>query len=159
MVENKASSGHANTSLKTDLNDDDTLSLFYKHFEKTSKDLTGKGMNSNERERWGKLAELLVLELQAAARHTQISSVPAFLTEHLRRKLLNVPAAAKTSKTKPDKVGKSETGDYEIKPLDPKGREAALDQLREFTGEDFLQDFKKWYTEEDWNWLITELKK
>lgn len=158
-IENKTGYGDANTSFKTNTNDDDTLTLFFQNFDKASRELTGKGINPNERERWGRLADILILELHAAARHTQISSVPAFLTEHLRRKLLNVPAAApKTTKAKKDTVGNTDSGDYEIKPLDGKGREAALEQLREFAGEDFLQDFKKWYTDEDWQWLIKELK-
>ncbi len=55
-------------------------------------------------------------------------------------------------------VGKSESGSYEIKPLDEKGREATLEQLREFAEDDFLQDFQKWYTPEDWEWLVKELK-
>jgi hypothetical protein len=38
---------------------------------------------------------------------------------------------------------------YEIKPLDKQGREAAVEQLREIAGDEFLQDFEKWYTSED----------
>jgi hypothetical protein len=58
---------------------------------------------------------------------------------------------------KKDTVGKAESDSYEIKPLDEKGREEALAQLREFAADDFLQDFKKWYTTEDWTWLIENL--
>ena len=54
-------------------------------------------------------------------------------------------------------MGKPETESYEIKALDKKGREEALVQLREFANDDFSEDFKKWYTEEDWEWLKANL--
>jgi hypothetical protein len=45
------------------------------------------------------LAELLVMELEvASARTTSVSDVPAFLTEHLRRRLM--PAKRKQQKRK-----------------------------------------------------------
>ncbi len=114
------------------------------------------------------LADLLVLELEVAAKRTDsISSVPAFLTELLRRQFFSSrqqqsgssPSPAKNSKTKPDTVGKPDSGSYEIKPLDEKGRESALEQLRGFAEDEFLQDFKKWYTAEDWSWLIKQLER
>ena len=49
------------------------------------KELTGK--NSSKSEQWEELAELLVTELRMAAGRTTVSNVPAFLTEHLRRRL------------------------------------------------------------------------
>jgi hypothetical protein len=46
-----------------------------------------------------------------------------------------------------DTVGKpNEEGEYEKKPLDFAGREAALLELQDFAGEEFLRDFEKWYT-------------
>jgi hypothetical protein len=57
-------------------------------FNEATRKLTGKSLSLNERDRWREFAELLVAELQiAAARTGQVSSVPAFLTEHLRRRL------------------------------------------------------------------------
>jgi hypothetical protein len=42
----------------------------------------------SEKEKLGELAELLATELKiAAARTSNVSSIPAFLTEHLRRRL------------------------------------------------------------------------
>ncbi len=109
----------------------------------------------------GNLADLLILELKAAARRTDgVSNIPAFLTEVLRRQFFasrQGQSSSKSAKTKIDTVGKAESDSYEIKPLDQKGREEALAQLREFAGDDFLQDFKKWYTTEDWTWLIDNL--
>jgi len=52
------------------------------------KDVTGKESIPAEAERWVELAELLITELKIAAGRTgSVSSVPAFLTEHLRRRL------------------------------------------------------------------------
>lgn len=52
------------------------------------KDVAGRESTQAEAERWGELAELLVTELKIAAGRTgSISNVPAFLTEHLRRRL------------------------------------------------------------------------
>jgi len=50
--------------------------------------LTGRAPKAEERGAWADLARVLVAELdEAAARSGSVSSVPAFLTEHLRRKL------------------------------------------------------------------------
>ncbi len=169
LVENKDTYEFPNTSFKTNTkNDDDkrraALSQLAEKLDEASKKITGKGLSQRETEKWGRLAELLVLELEVAARRADgISSVPAFLTEVLRRQFFasrqHQSFSAKPSKRKIDTVGKSESGSYEIKPLDAKGRQAALDQLREFADEDFLQDFKKWYTSPDWDWLIKQLEK
>lgn len=164
---NIGESESSKTSLKTSTkNDDDmrvneTFAMLNSRLDAAVKKLTGKGVSRHEAEKWGMLAELLILEMEKAASRTDsISSVPAFLTEVLRRKLLggNSSAAIKTSKNKPDTVGKpNEAGDYEIKPLDEKGREAALEQLREFAHDDFLPEFKKWYIAEDWEWIMKQL--
>jgi hypothetical protein len=169
LIENKGTYEFPKTSLKTNTkNDDDTrvsetFSAMGKRLDEAARKLTGKGVSPSEMQKWETLAELLILELETAAIRTDsISSVPAFLTEVLRRKLLggNSPAAVKSSKTKPDTVGKpNEAGEYEKKPLDAAGREVALSELRDFADEDFLTDFEKWYTAEDWSWLTTELDK
>ncbi len=166
-VENKDTYEVPKTSLKTNTkNDDEWAAVFSELNEKLAaavKKLTGKSPSENEAEKWGDLADLLILELEVAARKTGgVSSVPAFLTEVLRRQFFTsrqqqAASSIKPSKTKTDTVGKADADSYEIKPLDEKGRELALEQLREFAADDFLQDFKKWYTEEDWQWLITEL--
>lgn len=54
---------------------------------KTAKELTGREPSVSDAERWGELAELLSTELKLAAARTTVSNVPAFLTEHLRRRL------------------------------------------------------------------------
>ncbi len=163
-VENKYTYEFPKTSLKTNTKNDDEWAAFSELNEKLAvvvKKLTGKNPSKNEMEKWGDLADLLILELEAAARKTGgVTSIPAFLTEVLRRQFFvarQQPASKTSKEIKKDTVGKSETGSYEINPLDKEGREAALEQLREFAEDDFLQDFKKWYTEEDWQWLTKEL--
>ncbi len=149
------------TSLKTNTNDDDyAFAIFVEKIQTAAEEETGKKISKRERENLGKLADLLILELKIAARRTEnISSVPAFLTEVLRRKLRDPSENPKPAKAKVDIVGKPDSGTYEIKPLDKKGKEAALEQLREFADDEFLQEFKKWYTSDDWSWLIKQLEK
>jgi hypothetical protein len=149
------------TSFKDNTNNDDeaiAFSAFIGKLATVSKELTGKGISRRDREKWESLADLLILELRAAAKRTDgVSNVPAFLTEIMRRQFF--AARSKPSKSKIDTVGRAETESYKIKPLDKQGREAALEQLREFKGDEFLKDFEKWYTPADWNWLMRELEK
>jgi hypothetical protein len=77
----------SNTSFNTSVTNDDDATRFFEVFEalrKAEKELTGK---LSKPEPWGELFELLVAELRMAATRTTVSSVPAFLTEHLRRRL------------------------------------------------------------------------
>ena len=149
--------------------DDESASAFsivIEKFNSVSIEITGKGLSARETEKWGILADLLILELRSASKRTEtISSVPAFLTEVLRRQFFAArqhkqSSTTKSTKTKTDTVGQpNAAGEYETKPLDKKGREAALAELQDFADDDFLEDFKKWYTIEDWTWLKSELAK
>jgi hypothetical protein len=89
QLENKATSGTPKTSFKTkDRSDDEPLAELLAKLQQVSRELTGKELSAAERAKWGELGELLVIELKiAAARTGSVSSVPAFLTEHLRRRL------------------------------------------------------------------------
>lgn len=72
----------------TEKTDDEAFAKFNETMKKAAKKITGKETSVNESERWNELAELLATEAQiAAARTSSVSSVPAFLTEHLRRRL------------------------------------------------------------------------
>lgn len=167
---NTDTSDTSNTSFKDNTrNDDDarmreTFELMTKKLDAAVKKIIGKNSSKHEAEKWGTLADLLILELEVAARRVEsVSSVPAFLTEVLRRQFFasrqQHPAISKLSKVKLDTVGKSDSiSSNEIKPLDKKGREVALELLREFAEDDFVQDFQKWYTKEDWEWLMKQLK-
>ncbi len=173
-VENKDTYGFPKTSLKTNTKNDDEadalFSGFIEKFQTAAKKLTGAPLSKYEREKWERLADLLVLELETASRHASnpVSSVPAFLTKVLSSKLLNQKQPAERmskpkSGAKPDTVGKYypelDGSDDEIKPLNDESRQAALDLIREFKDDkEFLDSYRKWYTEEDWKWLLKELE-
>jgi hypothetical protein len=55
--------------------------------KKVAKEITGRELSPAESQRWGDLADVLATELKIAAGRTTVSSVPAFLAEHLRRRL------------------------------------------------------------------------
>jgi hypothetical protein len=68
--------------------DDEAYAPLLSRLRQAVKEVTGRESGPAEAERWGELAELLVTELKIAAGRTDgVSSAPAFLTEHLRRRL------------------------------------------------------------------------
>jgi hypothetical protein len=77
------------TSFKTNTerDDDEAFARLVSRLRQAVKEVTGKEPSAAEGERWEQLADLLVMELKIAAGRTNVSSVPAFLTEHLRRRL------------------------------------------------------------------------
>jgi hypothetical protein len=91
--ENKATSVMPKTSFNTkeEKNDDDeAFAGLFEAFRQITTELTGKPPMATEDAKWRELAEVLVVELRIAAGRTTISNVPAFLTEHLRRRLWKV---------------------------------------------------------------------
>jgi hypothetical protein len=88
-VEGSTTSEESKTSFKTkdEKLDDEALALFAVAMGKATLALTGKRLSPSEAQRWAELADVLVTELKIAAGRTTVSSVPAFLTEHLRRRL------------------------------------------------------------------------
>jgi hypothetical protein len=90
--ENKGTSGIAKTSFNTkeEINDDEAFAGLFETFSQVTTELTGKSPTASENAKWRELAEVLVVELRIAAGRTTVSSVPAFLTEHLRRRLWKV---------------------------------------------------------------------
>jgi hypothetical protein len=68
-------------------NDDEAFAGFVELMGKTAEEITGHAPSRAERERWMELAEVLSAELKIAAGRTTVSSAPAFLAEHLRRRL------------------------------------------------------------------------
>lgn len=68
-------------------NDDEAFAGFVELMAKTAEEITGHAPSRAERERWMELAEVLSAELKIAAGRTTVSSAPAFLAEHLRRRL------------------------------------------------------------------------
>ena len=87
-IENEATYGESKTFIKTKINtDDEAFAEFVATVTKTAKEITGKEPTKAESIRWAEVAEVLMTELRIAAGRTTISSVPAFLAEHLRRRL------------------------------------------------------------------------
>lgn len=77
------------TSFKTNTKniDDEAFAEFAAAVRKTAKEITGREPSKAEAGRWAEVAEVLMTELKIAAGRTTVSSVPAFLAEHLRRRL------------------------------------------------------------------------
>lgn len=102
-------SGEPKTSLKTNTNTDDeavVLSDLSSILIEAARKLTGRAPKAKEREQWAELARTLVEELNdAASRAESVSSVPAFLNAHLRRKLAPKPVARKREGHQKSDVG------------------------------------------------------
>ena len=77
------------------------------------KELTGKLSTSSEK--WEELGNMLVTELKIAAARTTVSNVPAFLTEHLRRRLWKVDKsrAAEMASMQPEQGSAASALTYE----------------------------------------------
>ena len=87
-VENTNTSSADKTLIKTNTDlDDEAFADFIDIWRKAAIELTGRAPSKVDATRWAELAELLVTELRIAASRTTVSNVPAFLTEHLRRRL------------------------------------------------------------------------
>ena len=81
------------TSYKTNTersDDDAALAGLITSLKQLTKEITGKDLSPTESDRWRELADVLGAELKIAAARTTVSSVPAFLTEHLRRRLWKI---------------------------------------------------------------------
>ena len=100
IVENKDSSTSPNTFLKTNTHDDDeTFKEFVALLKTAAHEVLGEDppQTQAERERWREVGELLAVELkQAAGRAGSVSSVPAFLAAHLRRRFKTSTSAKPT---------------------------------------------------------------
>jgi hypothetical protein len=82
-------SGTPKTSFKTNTErtDDEAFAVLVEKLKTASREVSGKETSKADMERWAEVAELLVTELKVAASHTTVTSAPAFLAEHLRRRL------------------------------------------------------------------------
>jgi len=90
---NTDTSANAKTSSKTNTersDDDAALAAMIATLKNATKEVTGKALSPADGNRWNELAEVLVAELKIAAARTTVSNVPAFLTEHLRRRLWKI---------------------------------------------------------------------
>ncbi len=93
-IENTTTSVNDKTSFKTTTersdDDDAALATMIRTLQNATKEVTGKELSSADSDRWNELAEILVVELKIAASRTTVSNVPAFLAEHLRRRLWKI---------------------------------------------------------------------
>ncbi len=103
-VENKSVFSIPNTSSKTNTIDDEALTDLVQILQELSHKLTGKSLQRADASRWRELAEVLSTEAKRASSHTNVSNLPAFLTEHLRRRLSREEKPVKM--VKKDEVGK-----------------------------------------------------
>jgi hypothetical protein len=89
VIENKDISAIPKTSSKTNTEkiDDEAFAAHIALLKQATKEVTGKESSAADLDRWREVAEVLVTELKIAAGRTSVSSVPAFLAEHLRRRL------------------------------------------------------------------------
>lgn len=67
--------------------DDDAFAAFVDAVRRTAREITGRESSQAEAARWVEVADVLMTELRIAAGRTTVSNVPAFLAEHLRRRL------------------------------------------------------------------------
>lgn len=72
------------------LDDDAALAGLIVTLKNVSEEITGKELSASDGDRWKELAEVLAAELKIAAARTTVSNVPAFLAEHLRRRLWKI---------------------------------------------------------------------
>lgn len=87
----------SNTFIKTyDKDDDEAFAELLAVLRTKTKEVTGREPSVADRTRWRELGELLTAELAIAAERTSVvSSAPALLVEHLRRRLAPKPTVAR----------------------------------------------------------------
>ncbi|HEY9405028.1 MAG TPA: hypothetical protein VIQ24_20420 [Pyrinomonadaceae bacterium] len=106
VVVESTTSGNAKTSFKTEeenSDDDAAARRLTAALVKAERELTGAVSTSDEK--WDELAGVLVSELRIAAARTTVSNVPAFLAEHLRRRLWKVDKARAAEMTATEAAG------------------------------------------------------
>jgi hypothetical protein len=86
-------SSSAKTSYKTNTersDDDAALAEMVAALKSATQEITGKDLVASDSGRWKELSDVLIAELKIAAARTTVSNVPAFLAEHLRRRLWKI---------------------------------------------------------------------
>jgi hypothetical protein len=98
--------GQLNTNIKEQNIDDEAFAELVEAFRRITIELTGKSPTPAESAKWKELAEVLIAELRIAAGRTTVSNVPAFMSEHLRRRLwkMDKRQATREGKELPDQT-------------------------------------------------------
>lgn len=172
MPENIEQNVLPKTSLKTNTIDDEPFGAMLDVLRNISEKISGKSPQKSDTAKWKEFAELLAMELEiAAARTKSISNIPAFLTEHLRRRLIgksamvnSVEEKSKTSKSL--KAGLSriveKIEEYQAESLTEQGRQTVLKTMSEYIDKgqrEFVMSLKDTYMLDDWKWLMKQLEK
>ena len=84
--------------------DDEAFVALLRDLRKAVIETTGKETSVAEAARWQELGQVLITELKIAATRTTISSVPAFLAEHLRRRLWKLDKKQGGGKGMPESI-------------------------------------------------------
>lgn len=164
-IENKGFNESLKTSLKTNTKiDDEPFGAMLEVLTKACEKVSGRVPRSSDKEKWKEFAELIAMELEIAAVRTgSISSVPSFLTEHLRRRLLQKTSPQKLKTSRPlapkSSVATAQIA-YEAEPLSEQGREVVLKTFKEYIDKgqrDFVMSFEDTYAKDDWTFLMKNL--
>lgn len=162
-IENKGASGEAKTLLKTlKLSDDEAplISAFEK-LNEAARAATGKELTKKDLEAFEEIVELIINETSIARTRTNsISVYLKFAAENLRRRLYSkspVKKLAEKAKANSIQVGKNE---FAPEPLGEFKAEAleSLQNMVDKNGFEVLEIFRTGYIEEDWQWLVENLK-
>lgn len=123
------------TFFKTNTNDDDALTQFTEIFRQAAREVTGQNPSDSEQERWAELARVITGELRSAAARTgPVSSVPAFLTAHLKRRFAYKSAGVDARRANAKSTKGVEPTDKDDEPLDHGARRLAAEDLNEHAG-------------------------
>lgn len=172
-VENNNTSAEPKTLLKTlslSYDDEKVLQSIIEKLNAGARSATGKNLTSRDWQAFEEIIDLILNETAVAKTRTKSVSVfLKFAAENLRRRLYSKPQSQKISQEEKNiwnEVGKNkssadeydEQGNYIPKPLDEKGREEALQILKDYQSWNApIEDSKRFYTTEDWEWLMENI--
>ena len=100
------SGGDKTSSFKTkdEATDDEAAARLARAFNELTKELTGKETDPGACAKWLEVVEVVATEAKIAAARTTVSSAPAFVAEHLRRRLFKKDKRQLAEETKPGHV-------------------------------------------------------
>ena len=164
---NKGTYESPKTSLKTNINDDDEYGELIEVLKAMTAELTGKASHPHQREQWGEVGRLLVRELKEAAdRAESVSSVPAFLAEHLRRRLARAERRVREGKRSVQVISRSapvktEPADRKLTPEEIAEQSMMIAELLEsgYTIEQSEAQFAGSFHEDDWRVILEGAQK
>jgi hypothetical protein len=154
------------------VDDDSPLAAAFQLLKSAANRQTGKGLTRKDADSFRELIEILINETELAATRTkQVSSYLALGVENLKRRLYPKRETKKERGKNWQSVGKLEreihSGSENVDPpidiaaLDENLRQTVLGSMRLMisqNGKEAIECFKSSYTQEDWDWLMNELK-